>query len=73
VTGVALAAILLHEGLTPIQVAGGIAILVAALILQRSTPPGGRPVAAPAIEADDPDEPDPRPLHGPANPERWPS
>jgi DME family drug/metabolite transporter len=91
VTGVALAAILLHEGLTPIQVGGGVAILVAALILQRSTPPGGRAVAAPAIEADDPDEPrlhggaahepgrdhdrdlapepDPRPLHAPANPE----
>jgi drug/metabolite transporter, DME family len=59
VTGVALAAILLHEGLTPIQVAGGVAILGAALILQRSAPPGGRAVAAPAIEADDPDEPEP--------------
>ena len=59
VTGVALAAILLHEGLTPIQVAGGVAILVAALILQRSARPGGRAVAAPAIEGDDPEAPEP--------------
>ena len=57
VVGVALAALLLHQGLTPVQVAGGIAILGAALILQRSAPPGGRAIAAPAIEADDPSEP----------------
>lgn len=53
VVGVLLAAILLHEGLAPIQVAGGVAILAAAIILQRSTPTGGRAVAAPAIEADE--------------------
>ena len=53
VVGVALAAILLDEHLAPIQVAGGLAVLGAALILQRSAAPGGRTVAAPAIEADD--------------------
>jgi drug/metabolite transporter (DMT)-like permease len=57
VVGVALAAWLLDERLAPIQVAGGLAILGAALILQRSATPGGRTVAAPAIEADEvPDE-----------------
>jgi drug/metabolite transporter (DMT)-like permease len=35
---VVLAAILLHEGLVPIQVAGGAAILTAAILLQRSSP-----------------------------------
>ena len=55
VVGVALAAVLLDEHLAPIQVVGGLAILGAALILQRSAPPGGRTVAAPAIEADDAD------------------
>ena len=58
VVGVALAAILLDERLAPIQVAGGLAILGAALILQRSAAPGGRAVAAPAIEADEADEAD---------------
>jgi DME family drug/metabolite transporter len=58
VVGVALAAWLLDEGLAPIQVAGGLAILAAALILQRSAAPGERTVVAPAIEAD---EIDPRP------------
>jgi drug/metabolite transporter, DME family len=53
VVGVALAAILLDEGLAPIQVAGGAAILAAALILQRSATPGGRIAAAPAIEGDE--------------------
>ena len=57
VVGVALAAVLLDERLTPIQVVGGLAILGAALILQRSETPGGRIVAAPAIEADDPGDP----------------
>jgi len=57
VVGVALAAMLLDERLAPIQVAGGLAILGAALILQRSAIPGGRTVAAPAIEADEPDDP----------------
>ena len=52
VVGVALAAWLLNERLAPIQVLGGVAILAAALILQRSAAPGGRTVAAPAIEAD---------------------
>jgi drug/metabolite transporter (DMT)-like permease len=56
VVGVALAAWLLGERLAPIQVAGGLAILGAALILQRSAAPGGRTVAAPAIESDDEDE-----------------
>ena len=53
VVGVALAAVLLDEALAPIQVLGGVAILGAALILQRSATPGGRTVAAPAIEADE--------------------
>lgn len=57
VVGVALAALLLDEGLAPIQVVGGAAILGAALILQRSATPGGRTVAAPAIEADEADDP----------------
>ena len=52
VVGVALAALLLDERLAPIQVLGGLAILAAALILQRSAPSDGRTVAAPAIEAD---------------------
>src|SRR6478736_1846391 len=57
VVGVALAAVLLDERLAPIQVLGGIAILAAALILQRSAagePDGGRgrTVVAPAVEAD---------------------
>ena len=46
VVGVGLAAILLHEGLAPIQVAGGACILAAAVLLQRSA--GGPLVAAPA-------------------------
>ena len=53
VVGVALAAWLLGEHLRPIQIVGGLAILAAAVILQRSAAPGGRTVAAPAIEADD--------------------
>ena len=40
VVGVALAAILLGETLKPIQLVGGAAILLAAVILQRSTPVG---------------------------------
>jgi len=52
VVGVLLAAWLLAEGLAPIQVAGGLAILAAALILQRAAPATGRVVAAPAIEAE---------------------
>ena len=52
VVGVVLAAWLLAEGLAPIQVGGGMAILAAALILQRAEPAGGRLVAAPAVEAD---------------------
>ena len=53
VVGVALAAVLLDERLAPIQVAGGLAILAAAVILQRSAAPGGADGAAPAIEADE--------------------
>jgi drug/metabolite transporter (DMT)-like permease len=52
VVGVSLAAWLLAEGLGPIQVAGGLAILLAALILQRSASVEGRAVGAPAVEAD---------------------
>ena len=59
VVGVALAALLLDERLAPIQVAGGLAILGAALILQRSAAPGGRAVAASPIEADEADDADP--------------
>ncbi len=62
VVGVALAALLLGEGLAAIQVGGGIAILAAALILQRTSVPAGRPVAAPAIEGDQDDDPDTPPL-----------
>ena len=51
VVGVALAAWLLAERLTPIQVVGGLAVLAAAVILQRAAPVGGRVIAAPAIEA----------------------
>ncbi|MBA3235179.1 MAG: EamA family transporter [Chloroflexi bacterium] len=58
VVGVGLAALLLGEGLAAIQIGGGIAILAAALILQRTTVPAGRPVAAPAIEGDQDDDPD---------------
>jgi drug/metabolite transporter (DMT)-like permease len=56
VVGVALAAMLLDERLAPIQVVGGLMILGAALILQRAAAPGGRTVAAPAIEADEADD-----------------
>jgi drug/metabolite transporter (DMT)-like permease len=45
VVGVGLAAVLLHEGLAPIQVVGGACILAAAVLLQRSE---GPVVAAPA-------------------------
>lgn len=57
VVGVALAAWLLAEGVTPVQVLGGVAILAAAVILQRSSVPAERVVAAPAVEGDvdDPD------------------
>lgn len=54
VVGVVLAAWLLSEGLAPIQILGGLAILGAALILQRAAPATERVVAAPAIEADMP-------------------
>lgn len=54
VVGVALAAWLLAERLTPIQVAGGLAILAAVLILQRSASAEGRTVSAPAFEAEAP-------------------
>jgi drug/metabolite transporter (DMT)-like permease len=52
VVGVALAAWLLGEGLAPVQVLGGLAILAAALILQRAAPPGERVAVAPAVEAE---------------------
>ena len=72
VVGVALAAVLLDEHLAPIQVAGGLAILGAAFILQRSAAPGGRAVAAPALEADEAEDADaalvPDPQVVPASP-----
>jgi drug/metabolite transporter (DMT)-like permease len=52
VVGVLLAAWLLAEGLAPVQILGGLAILGAALILQRAAPPAGRVVVAPAVEAE---------------------
>jgi drug/metabolite transporter (DMT)-like permease len=52
VVGVALAAWLLAERLTPIQVAGGLAILAAAMILQRSASAEAQIVSAPAVEAE---------------------
>ncbi len=50
--GVTLAALLLDEALTPIQVVGGVAILGAALLLQRGAPAGERiePAAVPSVE-----------------------
>jgi drug/metabolite transporter (DMT)-like permease len=49
VVGVALAAVLLAEGLEPIQVVGGATILLAALIVQRGTPARAEtPAIAPA-------------------------
>jgi DME family drug/metabolite transporter len=50
--GVTLAAILLHEALVPVQVAGGAAILAAAVLVQRSGRPGEQiePLAVPAAE-----------------------
>ena len=53
VVGVALAAVLLGEALAPVQIAGGLAILAAAVILQRSAVPGDKAVVAPAVEADE--------------------
>jgi drug/metabolite transporter (DMT)-like permease len=67
VVGVVLAAWLLAEGLAPVQVAGGVAILAAALILQRAAPSGDRLVTAPAIEGEPPGAdavPSSRPLRG---------
>jgi drug/metabolite transporter (DMT)-like permease len=51
VVGVALAAWLLAEGLAPVQVAGGLAILAAALILQRTATAAEPVLSAPAVEA----------------------
>ncbi len=50
--GVTLAALLLDEALTPIQVVGGIGILAAAILLQRGAPAGERiePAAVPSVE-----------------------
>ena len=50
--GVTLAAILLHEGLVPIQVLGGASILAAAVLLQRGALPGERiePLGVPSAE-----------------------
>jgi drug/metabolite transporter (DMT)-like permease len=57
VVGVALAAWLLAEGLAPIQVLGGLAILAAALILQRTTRPGDEVITAAAVESEALDSP----------------
>jgi drug/metabolite transporter, DME family len=62
VVGVTLAAAVLGERLAPIQIVGGAAILLAALILQRSARLDGRVVSAPAIEADPIPDTDPDPL-----------
>ena len=49
VVGVALAAVLLAEGLQPVQIAGGATILLAALLVHRGTRgPSGAAVVAPA-------------------------
>lgn len=52
--GVTLAAALLHEALAPIQVVGGVAILAAAILLQRAAPSGSaeriEPAAVPSVE-----------------------
>jgi drug/metabolite transporter (DMT)-like permease len=52
--GVTLAAALLQEALAPIQVVGGVAILAAALLLQRAAPSGSaeriEPAAVPSVE-----------------------
>jgi DME family drug/metabolite transporter len=50
--GVTLAAILLAEGLRPVQILGGMAILGAAVLLQRSAPPGetAEPAGVPVAE-----------------------
>jgi drug/metabolite transporter (DMT)-like permease len=61
VVGVALAAWLLSEGLAPIQVIGGLAILGAALILQRTTSPDERLITAAAVEWETPESPDEEP------------
>jgi drug/metabolite transporter (DMT)-like permease len=54
VVGVALAALLLSEGLEPIQVAGGVAILAAAVIVQRAShgEPAVEPAATPVSDGD---------------------
>jgi len=68
--GVALAAVLLGESLQPIQLAGGVAILAAALILQRTTPMGDRsatPVTGPLTDPD-PVEEESLALHVPGGP-----
>ena len=51
VVGVALAALLLNEGLQPVQVVGGAAILAAAIILQRAArdEPEVEPAGVPAV------------------------
>jgi drug/metabolite transporter (DMT)-like permease len=49
--GVALAAIFLDESIGPIQIVGGLAILAAAVIIQRSAAPGGNPTTAASAPA----------------------
>jgi len=70
VVGVALAAILLGESLQPIQLAGGAAILAAALILQRTTPLGDRSATSVTGPLDHPDrmEAESLALHIPGGP-----
>jgi drug/metabolite transporter, DME family len=52
VVGVTLAAVLLHEGLVPLQVVGGGGILAAAILIQRGAQPGERiePLGVPSAE-----------------------
>jgi drug/metabolite transporter (DMT)-like permease len=50
--GVALAAMFLDESIGPVQIAGGLAILAAAVIIQRSAGPAAS--AASAIEQSEP-------------------
>ncbi|TAK02007.1 MAG: DMT family transporter [Chloroflexota bacterium] len=65
--GVALAAAFLAEAIGPLQAIGGLAILVAAVIIQRAQP--GEPALIPAAEPEPEPEPESGPLPGPTP---WP-
>ena len=68
VVGVALAALLLAEGIEPIQVVGGVAILAAAIILQRSSPPSGEPTTEAPLDQPAPIEEEALTLRVPGGP-----